>query len=45
MRWARYDALREEALAAERAWLEAQQEYTSKLLQRLGLEGLWTESA
>jgi hypothetical protein len=38
MRWAKYDALRREALAAERAYLEAQEDFTEKLLQRLGRE-------
>jgi hypothetical protein len=45
MRWAKYDALRRETHAAEQAYLDAQQSYTAKLLERLGLEGLWAESA
>ena len=34
MRWARYDALRKEALAAERAYLEAQEGYLPRLVRR-----------
>src|SRR5947209_7411308 len=40
MRWARYDALREEALAAERAWAEAQQHDTARMLERRGIAHL-----
>jgi len=45
MRWAKYDPLRREALTAEAAYLKAQQDYAPRLLQRLGLDRLWAESA
>jgi hypothetical protein len=40
MRWATYGALREEALAAERAWLEAQQRDVARMLERSGVVDL-----
>jgi len=38
MRWNKYLALREEALTAEAAYLNAEGEWSERLLQRLGLE-------